>query len=264
MMHRGQFIAGSVVAATALIVCVSLWFPPGSPEAPVVGSTESSQAPGREVTKTTALKPQRVPAGPEPIDLGAKQEDPSSAGSSPLPLTVQQQVEEIILQMRNPGVPEKDVYRTLDQVDEVSKNPSFNPQGKTLTFAQRESLAELVNQQNDQFQNAGDVQRETHIDASLNALKSNQYVYIEMGTTAAENQKRVSKAKDSLTLRFGKELKDWRCNQSFRSSSEGDSWIVLVWYTAFQNPEPFDAADGLVKTLLNKDKSYREFFASMR
>lgn len=133
-----------------------------------------------------------------------------------------------------------------------------------MTFAQRESLAELVNQQNDQFQNAGDVQRETHIDASLNALKSNQYVYIEMGTTAAENQKRVSKAKDSLALRFGKDLKDWRCNQSFRSSSEGDSWIVLVWYAAFQNPEPFDAADGLVKTLLNTDKSYREFFASMR
>jgi len=172
-------------------------------------------------------------------------------------------VKEIILQMRNPGVPEANVYRTLDKVDDISKDPSFNPQGKTLTFAQRENLAELVRQQNDAFQNAGDVQRETHIDASLNALQSTQYVYIEMATTAAENQERVSKAKESLALRFGKERKDWRCNQSFRSSSEGDSWIVLVWYTAFQHPEPFEAADGLVKTLLSKDQRYREFFANM-
>ena len=95
-----------------------------------------------------------------------------------------------VLQMRNPVVPKESVYRTLDRVDDVSRNPAFNPDGKTLTLEQRVRLAKLVDEQNNQFQNAGDVHRDEHVDASLSALKSNQYVCIEMGATAAENQQK--------------------------------------------------------------------------
>ena len=263
-MRREQLTVVSVVAAIVLIACVALLWPPSTPGAPPeASSSEFSET--QDGMGQQALVPDvdRTPAPPASIDRGTNREESVGDRASPLAPSLQRQVEEIILQMRNPVVPKESVYRTLDRVDDVSRNPAFNPDGKTLTLEQRVRLAKLVDEQNNQFQNAGDVHRDEHVDASLSALKSNQYVCIEMGATAAENQQRVSKAKESLSLRFGKERRDWRCNQSFRSSSDGESWIVLVWYTAFQHPGPFESADALVKTLLQKDKNYRRFFANL-
>ena len=263
-MRREQLTVVSVVAAIVLIACVALLWPPSTPGAPPeASSSEFSETQDGMGQQAPVPEFDRTPAQPASIDRGTNREEPVGDGASPLAPSLQRQVEEIILQMRNPVVPKESVYRTLDRVDDVSRNPAFNPDGKTLTLEQRVRLAKLVDEQNNQFQNAGDVHRDEHVDASLSALKSNQYVCIEMGATAAENQQRVSKAKESLSLRFGKERRDWRCNQSFRSSSDGESWIVLVWYTAFQHPGPFESADALVKTLLQKDKNYRRFFANL-
>ena len=263
-MRREQLTAACVVAALVLIASAALLWPSASPEAPPeASSSEFSDAQNSKAQQAPVPKFERTPAQPASTDRGATQEEPVGDGASPLAPSLQRQVEEIILQMRNPLVPEESVYRTLDRVDDVSKNPAFNPDGKTLTIEQRVHLAKLVDEQNNQFQNAGDVQREAHVDASLSALRSNQFVYIEMGANVAENREKVSKAKESLSLRFGKELRDWRCNESFRSSTDGESWIVLVWYAAFQHPGPFGTADALVETLLEKDENYRRFFANL-
>lgn len=262
-MRRDQLVAASVATVAALIVCAALlWDAPVSGAPPDARSGDSPRTPGSKVTQALAPELERTLAVSDSSDVGSKQEDSSS--SSALAPSLQQQVEEIILQLRNPKVPKEGVYRVLDKVDDVSRNPAFNPDGKTLTAEQRVNLSELVNEQNTQFQNSGDVQIEAHVTASLSALKSNQYVYIEMGTNTAEHKRNISKAKESLSLRLGKERRDWRYNESFRSSTEGDSWTVLVWYTALQHPGPFETADAMVSTYLQKDKNYKRFFANIR
>ena len=207
-MRRDQLVAASVATVIALIVCAALlWDAPASGLPPDARSGDSPRTQDSKVTQVPVQELERTPAESDSSDAGSKQWDSSS--SSPLAPSLQQQVEEIILQLRNPKVPKEGVYRVLDKVDDVSRNPAFNPDGKALTAEQRVSLSELVNEQNTQFQNSGDVQIEAHVAASLIALKSNQYVYIEMGANTAEHNQNISKAKESLSLRLGKIRRDW-------------------------------------------------------
>jgi hypothetical protein len=136
-------------------------------------------------------------------------ERPTTPEDVPVPTTFKEQLKAVILSMRNHGgVPKERLYRTLDNVDDVAKNPAFNPNGKVLTVEQRIELAALVKELNDASDDAGDVYGEASFQATLRAFQMDQVVRIEAGRTAAENFEKVNEAKELLSQRFGKELKD--------------------------------------------------------
>lgn len=210
----------------------------------------------------------QAPVEREPAEHADGGEGPTTPEDVPVPTTFKEQLKAVILSMRNHGgVPKDRLYRTLDNVDDVAKNPAFNPNGKVLAVEQRIELAALVKEQNDASDDTGDVYGEASFQATLRAFQMDQVVRIEAGRTAAENFGKVNEAKELLSQRFGKELKDWRCTQSFRTAS-GDSsaksWIALTYYTLHQSPAAFEAAEAVMRVGAEKGPRYRRFFANLR
>lgn len=208
-----------------------------------------------------------VPIDRDRVEPAAQEGQQPATDDVPVPKTFKEQLKAVVLSMQDHGGVSKDrLYRTLDNVDDVARNPAFNPDGKVLTAEQRIELAALVKEQNDASDAAGTVYGEASFQATLRALQMDQVVRIEPGRTAAENLKRINDAKELLSQRFGKELVDWRCTQSFRTASggsDGESWIALTYYTAHQDPAAFEAAAAVMRVGAEKAPRYRRFFANL-
>ena len=267
MQLRPRVAVATLVATAAVLTILASWQSsepevpplPNSPELPPTPEPEQDSVP------VVTQAPVERESAEQANDEGGR---PTTPEDVPVPTTFKEQLKAVILSMRNHGgVPKERLYRTLDSVDDVAKNPAFNPNGKVLTVEQRIELAALVKELNDAFDDAGDVYGEASFQATLRAFQMDQVVRIEAGRTAAENFRKVNEAKELLSQRFGKELKDWRCTQSFRTAS-GDSsaksWIALTYYTVHQSPAAFEAAEAVMRVGAEKGPRYRRFFANLR
>jgi hypothetical protein len=267
MQLRQRLTAATIVAAALVLAIYALSWPFERNAPPLPSLPDQPPASGAVLEEGSLLVAKEVPVAPDPAERVALEGQQPATGDVPVPKTFKEQLKAVVLSMQNHGGVSKDrLYRTLDNVDDVARNLAFNPDGKMLTAEQRIELAALVKEQNDASDAAGAVYGEASFQATLRALQMDQVVRIEPGRTAAENFRRINEAKDLLSQRFGKELVDWRCTQSFRTESggsDGESWIALTYYTLHQSPAAFEAAAAVMKVGAERAPRYRRFFANL-
>lgn len=252
----------------ALFACLLCWPSGGQLPVRLGGSASGLSLPAERYPRATALphdvtrEPvQTVDQAPEPNSLtSGRAWDVAELES----MGVQERCEAILLDKLSRNLHISQKMHSLDRVEAIVSDRSLNVDGKALTEEQSRQLGELVNSLNEQKVIAAAVFRELHTSASLVALRSGQYEAVHSSRSSSESQQSmVDQAMRRLGDRLGVEFRDWRCENVFWSSSNGTSQRVLIWYTAAQNADCFQAADAL--RVLSKERSdrYRRFFAGI-
>jgi hypothetical protein len=252
----------------ALFACLLCW-PSGGQLPAKLGGAAPGASPPAERLPPAAVLPHDLTR--EPVKTGDQAPEPISLTPGRAwdvaeleSMGVQERCEAILLDKRSRSLHRSQKMHSLDRLETIVSDRSLNVDGKALTEEQSRQLGELVDSLNEQKVSAAAVFRELHSSASLVALRSGQYEALHCSGSSSESQQlMVGEAMRRLGDRLGVELRDWRCENVFWSSSNGTSQRVLIWYTAAQNADCFQAADALRALSKERSDRYRRFFAGV-